>query len=88
MYRGASFISSLRATSEPTTPRRMPWDRWKETPVSGDPVPMREARLDPQPSQTHKRKPLAPEAVLALQLEFRLRSWNKNLEPSRRDPQE
>lgn len=31
LYRGASFISSLRATSEPATPSRMPWDRWKET---------------------------------------------------------
>ena len=47
---------------------------------------MCEARLDPRPFQTLKRKPLAPQVVLPLQLEFRLRSWNKNLEPSRRGP--
>lgn len=36
LYRGASFNNSLSGTSEPTTPRRMPWDRLKtkENPFS------------------------------------------------------
>lgn len=36
LYRGASFNNSLSGTSEPTTPRRIPWDRFKtkENPFS------------------------------------------------------
>jgi len=36
LYLGASFNNSLSGTSEPTTPRRMPWDllKTKENPFS------------------------------------------------------
>lgn len=54
LYRGASFISSLRATSEPTTPKRMPWDRWKERHKEwGRPsFLVHKVRLDPGPVQS------------------------------------
>lgn len=30
MYLGASFITSIRGMSEPTTPSRIPWDSWRD----------------------------------------------------------
>lgn len=30
VYLGASLITSMRGMSEPTTPRRIPWDSWRE----------------------------------------------------------